>query len=106
MRLVLSLLFVAAAIFHAEAGAPINFIGYKSPSAPIYSKAGATLINYQLYDEYTGIHKPGGGLDEEGFVMIIVRNSNNDLLYSYSILLDSIPGGFGGHTGAEFEPYL
>jgi hypothetical protein len=84
MRLVFSLLFVAATIFRAQAGAPINFIGYKNPSTPIFSKAGPTLINYQLYDQYTGIHKPGGGTDE-GFVTIVIRDLNNRVLYSYDI---------------------
>jgi hypothetical protein len=85
IRLVFSLLFVAATSFHAQAGAPINFIGYKNPSTPIFSKAGPTLINYQLYDRYTGIHKPGGGMIDEGFVMIVIRDVNKSVLYSYNI---------------------
>lgn len=105
-RFLVSLVFVSAAIFHAKAGATINFVGYKSPSVPIFSKAGPTVINYQLYAQYDGIHKPGGGLGEDGFITIVVRNSNNDFLYSYTVLLDSIPGGFGGHTTSESQPYL
>jgi hypothetical protein len=105
-RIVLFFMFFTAVIFRAQAGAPINFIGYKTPSVPIFSKAGPTVINYQLYDEYTGIHKPGAGLEEDGFITIVIRNSNNDFLYSYSVLLDSIPGGFGGHTTSESQPYL
>lgn len=85
LRLAFSPLFVAATIFNAQAGAPINFIGYKNPSTPIFSKAGPTLINYQLYDQYTGIHKPGGGMTEDGFVMIVIRNLNNSVLYSSDI---------------------
>ena len=85
MKLVFSPLFVVATIFQAQAGAPINFIGYKNPSTPIFSKAGPTLINYQLYDQYTGIRKPGGGMTDEGFAMIVIRNLNNNVLYSYSI---------------------
>ena len=105
-RILLFLVPVLATIFHAKAGAPINFIGYKSPSVPIFSKAGPTVINYQLYAQYDGIHKPGGGLDEGGFVVIVIKNSNDDFLYSYSILPDSTPGGFGGHTTSVSQPYL
>jgi hypothetical protein len=85
LRLFFSLVFVGATVFHAEAGAPINFVGYKSPSAPIFSKAGPTVINYKLFEQYTGIHKPGGGLTDEGFVVIIIRDLNNNVLYSYEI---------------------
>jgi hypothetical protein len=38
-----------------------------------------------------------GGLVEGGFVVIVIKNSNDGFLYSYPILPDSIPGGFGGH---------
>jgi hypothetical protein len=48
VRILLFLVSVLTGIFHAKAGAPINFIGYKSPSIPIFSKAGPTVINYQL----------------------------------------------------------
>ena len=106
VRILLFLVSVLASIFDAKAGAPINFIGYKSPSIPIFSKAGPTVINYQLYAQYDGIHKPGGGLDEGGFVVIVIKNSNNGFLYSYPILPDSIPGGFGGHTTSVSQPYL
>jgi hypothetical protein len=106
VRILLFLVSVLAGIFDAKAGAPINFIGYKSPSIPIFSKAGPTVINYQLYAQYDGIHKPGGGLDEGGFVVIVIKNSNNGFLYSYPILPDSIPGGFGGHTTSVSQPYL
>jgi hypothetical protein len=85
MKLVFSLLFATATIFQARAGAPINFIGYKNPSTPIFSKAGPTLINYELYDQYTGVHKPGGGITDEGFVTIVIRDLNNRVLYSYGI---------------------
>ncbi len=93
-RLLLSLIFVAATIFRAEAGAPISFTGYKNPSIPIFSKAGPTTISYQLYDEYTGIHKPGAGPTEEGFVGIVIWDSNSNLLYKYSVT--PLPGAFGG----------
>jgi hypothetical protein len=104
LRPVLLIMFAAGTNFHAQAGAPINFIGYSSPSVAIFSKAGPTLINYQLYAEYTGIHKPGGGLDEEGFTLILIRDSHNNLLYRYAV--SSVSGGFGGHTGVLFSPYL
>jgi hypothetical protein len=102
-RLLLSLILAVAAIFHAEAGAPISFVGYKNPSGPIFSKAGPTVINYQLYDEYTGVHKPGGGLVEDGFVIIVIRDSNNNFLYQYSVT--PIPGAFGGdlNPGVPFR---
>jgi hypothetical protein len=105
-RFLLLLTFVVAASDSTQAGAPINFFGYKNPSAPIFSKAGPTVINYQLYAQYDGIRKPGGGLGEDGFATIVVRNSNNDFLYSYSVLPDSAPGGFGGHTASESQPYV
>jgi hypothetical protein len=81
VRLILTLTFVVAAGFHAKAGAPINFVGYKNQSAPIFSKAGPTTINYQLYAEYTGIHKPGVGLVTDGFIDIVVRDANGSLFY-------------------------
>jgi hypothetical protein len=93
MKSALSLLFFTIAHFDAKAGAPISFIGYKNPSTPIFSKAGPTVINYQLYDEYTGIHKPGGGMNEEGFVSIIIRDSKSNVLYQYFVTPDS--GAFG-----------
>jgi hypothetical protein len=99
-------MFLTAITFHAKAGAPISFIGYKSPSAPIFSKAGPTLVEYQLYAQYDGIRKPGGSLGEEGFIVIVVKNSNNDFLYSYSVSPSLVPGGFGGHTTSESQPYL
>jgi hypothetical protein len=79
-RILLFLVSVLASILPAKAGAPINFIGYKSPSVAIFSKAGPTVINYQLYAQYDGIHKPGGGLDEGGFVVIVIKNSNDGFL--------------------------
>jgi hypothetical protein len=85
LRLFFLLVFVGATAFHAEAGAPIDFVGYKSPSAPVFSKAGPTVINYKLFEQYTGIHKPGGGLTDEGFVVVIIRDLNNNVLYSYEI---------------------
>ncbi len=106
VRILLFLVSVLASIFQAKAGAPINFIGYKSPSIPIFSKAGPTVVNYQLYAQYDGIHKPGGGLDQGGFVVIVIKNSNDGFLYSYPIIPDSIPGGFGGHTTSVSQPYL
>ena len=42
------LLFLAAGAHSANAGAPIDFVGYKNASAPIFSKAGPTLINYSF----------------------------------------------------------
>jgi len=105
-RLLISFTFVAATNVHIQAGASKNFVGYRSPSPPIFSKAGPTIINYQLYSQYTGIHKPGRGIDEEGFSFITIRNTNNDLLYSYPVLVDSIPGAFGGHTTNQSQPYL
>jgi hypothetical protein len=105
LGLVLLFVFVATGIFHAQAGTPINFIGYKQRSGPIFSQAGTTSINYQLYAQYTGIHKPGGGSSEEGFINIVVRGSSNNVLYSYSIPDGSVPAGFGGHTQST-APYL
>jgi hypothetical protein len=105
-RLALLIILIAATHFRAQAGAPISFIGYKNPSSPIFSKAGPTVINYQLYDEYIGIRKPGAGLEQDGLVIVVIRNSNNDFLYSYSVPLSSVPGGFSGHTGKEFGQYL
>jgi hypothetical protein len=91
--------------FHVQAGAPINFVGYKSPSGPIFSKAGRTVLNYQLYSQYVGIHKPGGGLVEDGFIRVVIRDSSGDVLSSYSVPLDLVPSGFGGHTSVG-QQYL
>jgi hypothetical protein len=91
---------------HSQAGLPIDFIGYRNPSAPIFSKAGLTTINYQLYAEYTGVHKPGTGMDEGGFSVVTIRTANNSLLYSYPVPIDSLSGAFGGHTTNESQPYL
>ena len=106
VRLILTLTFVVAAGFHAKAGAPINFVGYKNQSAPIFSKAGPTTINYQLYAEYTGIHKPGVGLVTDGFIDIVVSNTNGSLFYLHRISFGSEPAVFGGHLDTEFQPYL
>src|SRR5258708_34400329 len=103
-RILLFLVLVLASIFDAKAGAPINFIGYKSPSTPIFSKAGPTVVNYQLYAQYDGIHKPGGGLDQGGFVVIVIKNSNDGFLYSYPIIPDSIPWGFVGQQTSVSPP--
>jgi hypothetical protein len=43
------------------------------------------MINYQLYAEYTDIHKPGASVDAEGFSTITVRTANNRVLYSYLV---------------------
>jgi hypothetical protein len=103
MKLVVSLFVVAATSFHAKGGAPINFVGFKNPSAPIFSKTGPTIINYELYDEYTGIHKPGAGLTEQGFVVIVIRDSNNKSLYEYFVAPPS--GAFGNdiNPGVPFR---
>ncbi len=103
LRLVLSVMFVAAANFRVQAGAPINFIGYEQASTPIFSDAGPTLINYQLYAQYTEIHKPGGGLNDEGLVIVQIRDSKNNLLYSY--IAEPKSGGFGSGT-MELGPYV
>jgi hypothetical protein len=105
IRLLLFLLFIASAVY-TQAGATINFVGYRNPSAPIFSKAGSTTVNFQLYAQYTGIHKPGAGIGEGGFSVIAIRSENNDLLYYYAVPVDSIPGAFGGHTRQESQPYL
>jgi hypothetical protein len=99
----LSLIFIATIASHAKAGAPISFIGYQNRSTPIFSKAGPTLINYQLYAQYDGVHKPGGGLNDEGLVAIVVRDSKNNLLYSYVPKVS--PASFGNGT-TELGPYV
>jgi hypothetical protein len=103
VRFAFSLIFIAIIASHARACAPIIFVGYKNRSAPIFSKAGPTVINYQLYAQYEGIHKPGGGLNDEGFVAIVVRDSNKDLVYSYAPNIS--PGSFGNGT-TELGPYV
>jgi hypothetical protein len=103
VRFAVSLIFIAIIASQARAGAPIIFVGYKNRSAPIFSKAGPTVINYQLYAQYEGMHKPGGGLNDEGFVAIVVRDSNKDLVYSYAPNIS--PGSFGNGT-TELGPYV
>jgi hypothetical protein len=106
LRSFISFTFFAVSNVYTQAGSPIDFIGYRNPSAPIFSKAGLTTINYQLYAEYTGVHKPGTGMDEGGFSVVTIRATNNSLLYSYPVPMDSLSGGFGGHTTNEAQPYL
>ena len=93
IRLLLSLVFLPSAIFQAKAGAPINYIGYATASAPVFSKAGPTKISYQLYDTYTGIHKPGAALSQGSFTEVRITDSSNNVLYSYDVT--SITGGLG-----------
>jgi hypothetical protein len=101
-----TIVFIATCAVQTRAGLPIDFIGYRNQSTPIFSKASPTTINYELYAEYTGIHKPGAGVDQGGFSVITIRNAENRLLYSYLVPVDSIPGAFGGHTTRESQPYL
>jgi hypothetical protein len=103
LRLVLSFIFVASVILQAKAGAPISFIGYSQTSRPIFSKAGPTIINYQLYAQYDGIQKPGGGLNDEGLVIVQIRDLKGNLVYTYAP--EPLPGGFGSGT-TELGPYV